>query len=69
MVNELPRGVEALAAMAQETRSIGLCVEVEEECAKDHSKTSVEHIEAVLELNCREKEKGRRKRKARRKRK
>ena len=58
VVNELARGVEALAAMAEETWSIGFRVEVEEECAKDHSKTAVEDIKAVLELNCRGREGG-----------
>ena len=33
VVNELPWGIEALTAMAEETRGIGLCVKVEKECS------------------------------------
>ena len=33
VVNELPRGIEALTAMAEETGGIGLGVEVEKECS------------------------------------
>ena len=52
MVDELARGVQALAAMAQQTGSVGLCVEVQEEGAIHHSEAAMEHIKAVLELSC-----------------
>lgn len=54
-MDELARRVEALAAMAEEAGGVGLGVEVEEECPVDHCKTSVEDVEAVLELSWRNK--------------
>ena len=48
MVDELARRVQALAAMTEEARGIGLRVEIEEESPKHNSKTAMEDIEAVL---------------------
>ena len=48
VVDELTRRIETLAAMTEETGSVGLGVQVEEECTKHHGKTSVEDIETVL---------------------
>ena len=48
VVDELPWRVQALAPVAEEARSIGLCVEVEEECPKYNGQTAVEHVKAVL---------------------
>ena len=52
MVDELAWWVEALAAMTEETRSVGFGVEVEKEGPEHHGKTAVEHIKTVLQLNC-----------------
>ena len=48
MVDELAWRVETLAAMTEETRGVGLGVEIEEKSAKDHSKTAMEDIKTVL---------------------
>ena len=37
VVNELSRGIEALAAMTEKTGGIGFAVEVEKECPVDNS--------------------------------
>ena len=52
MVNELSRGIQALAAMTEEARSVGLAIEIEKEGAIDHCQTTVKNIETVLQLNC-----------------
>ena len=48
MVDELSRGIKTLAAVAEKTWSIGLAVEIQEECAIDHCQTAVKNIETVL---------------------
>ena len=47
-MNVLSRGIEALAAMAQNTRGVRFSVEVEEEGPISNSKTSMEYIKRVL---------------------
>ena len=54
VVNELARGIEALAAMTEEAWCVGLGVEIEEEGPKHDSQTAVEHVKTVLQLNCTE---------------
>ena len=51
MVDELARRVEALAAMTEEARSVGLGVKIEEEGPEHHSQAAVKDIKAVLQLN------------------
>ena len=51
VVDELAGRVEAFAAMAQQTGSISLGVEVEEEGPVHHCQATVEHIKAVLQLD------------------
>lgn len=53
-MDELPRRIETLASMAQETRSISFGVEVEEEGPKHNRKTTMEDIKTVLQLNYRD---------------
>lgn len=48
VVYVLARGVQALAAVAQEAGGVGFGVEVEKECPVRHSKTSVEYVKRVL---------------------
>lgn len=50
MVNELSRGVQALAAMAEHTGSVGLGVEVEKESRIGNRQATVKDVERVLEL-------------------
>lgn len=51
MVDELPRRVQALAAMTQQAWSIGLSVEVQEESTIHHSKAAMKHIKTVLQFS------------------
>lgn len=48
MMDELARGIETLAAMTEETWSIGFRVEVEEERAKHNRKTAMEDVKTIL---------------------
>ena len=48
MMDELSWRIQTLAAVAKETRCIGLCVEVQEKGAIDDSKASMKDIEAAL---------------------
>jgi len=50
MVDELPRRVQGLAAVAEHTRGIGFSIQVEEERAIDHTKTTVENVKAALKV-------------------
>ena len=56
VVDELARGVEGLAAVAEEAGGVGLGVEIEEEGTKDHRQTAMKDIETVLQFNCRTQE-------------
>lgn len=48
MMDELPRRVEALAAMTEKAWGIGLGVEIEKEGAVHDCQTAVEYIKAAL---------------------
>ena len=52
MVDKLSWRVQAFAAMAEEAGGISFQVEVQEKCAIDHSKATVEDVKAVLKLSC-----------------
>ena len=51
-MDELARGVEALAAVADEAGGIGLGVEVQEERAIHDSQAAMEYVKTVLQFNC-----------------
>lgn len=55
MVDKLSWGVQALAAVTEETGGVGFQVKVQEKCPIDHCKAAVEDVKAVLKLRCREK--------------
>ena len=52
MVDELAGGVQALAAVTQQTRGVGLRVEVEEKRAINHPQTAMKDVETALKLHC-----------------
>ena len=54
MVDELSRGIKALASMAEEARCVGFQVEIHKEGAIYHRQTTVKDVKAVLQFNCQE---------------
>lgn len=48
MVDELPGGIQTLAAVTEEAWSIGLGIQVEKERSIDDSQTAMENVETTL---------------------